>query len=40
MKAYLITTGTLFTLLALLHLWLTITHWQRLADPGFVVEGP
>ena len=41
MKAYLITTGTLFALLALLHLLLTITQWTRLAtDPGFVVQGP
>jgi hypothetical protein len=41
MKAYLITTGTLFALLALAHLVLTITHWPRLAaEPGLVVQGP
>jgi hypothetical protein len=41
MKAYLITTGTLFGLLALLHLVLTISQWSRLAvDPWFIVQGP
>lgn len=41
MKAYLITTGTLFALLALAHLLRTIVEWQRLTtDPGFIVEGP
>ena len=41
MKAYLITTGTLFALLALAHLVRTIGEWQRLAaDPWFVLEGP
>ena len=41
MKAYLITTGTLFALLALAHLLRTISEWQRLTtDPGFIVEGP
>jgi hypothetical protein len=40
-KAYLITTGTLFALLALAHLLRTIAEWPRLAaDPGFVVAGP
>jgi hypothetical protein len=41
MKAYLITTGSLFALLALAHLGLTITEWQRLAvDPWFLLQGP
>jgi hypothetical protein len=41
MKAYLITTGALFALLAFVHLLLTIAEWQRLAaDPGFVLQGP
>jgi len=41
MKAYLIITGTLFALLALVHLWRTIVEWSRLAtDPWFIFEGP
>jgi hypothetical protein len=41
MKAYLITTGALFALLALAHLLRTIAEWPRLAaDPWFVLEGP
>lgn len=41
MKLYLMTTGTLFALLALAHVLRTIAEWQRLAaDPGFIVEGP
>ena len=41
MKAYLITTGTLFALLALAHLVRTLVEWPRLvADPWFVLEGP
>lgn len=41
MRAYLITTGAIFGLLALLHLALTVSHWPRLAeDPGFIVQGP
>ncbi len=41
MKAYLITTGTLFGLLALAHLLWTIQEWRRLAaDPWFVLQGP
>jgi hypothetical protein len=41
MKPYLITTGTLFALLAFLHLVLTIMEWSRLAtDPWFVLQGP
>jgi hypothetical protein len=41
MKAYLITTGTLFALLAFAHLLRTIAEWPRLAaDPWFVIEGP
>jgi hypothetical protein len=41
MKAYLVTTGALFAVLALVHLVLTITHWPRLTtDLGFVVQGP
>jgi len=41
MKAYVITTGTLFTLVAFAHLLRTISEWSRLgSDPGFIVEGP
>jgi len=41
MKAYLITTGTLFALLAFAHLLRTIDEWPRLTtDPWFLVEGP
>jgi hypothetical protein len=41
MKAYLITTGALFALLALLHFVRTIADWRRLAtDHGFILEGP
>jgi hypothetical protein len=41
MKAYLVTTGTLFGLLALAHLLRTIVERQRLVeDPGFLIEGP
>jgi hypothetical protein len=37
MKAYLITTGILFTLLALLHLWRAILEWPHLMqDPWFL----
>jgi hypothetical protein len=39
-KAYLITTGILFGMLAFAHCVTTITHWSRLADPGCVVQGP
>ena len=38
MKAYLLTTGTLFGLLALSHLWRTVDEWPRLSsDPSFVL---
>lgn len=41
MKAYLLTTGGLFALLALAHLARTIAESSRLrSDPGFIVEGP
>jgi hypothetical protein len=41
MKAYLITTGTIFALLAVAHLVRTIAEWPRLAaDPWFAIEGP
>jgi len=41
MKAYLITTASLFGLLGGLHVWRTIAEWSRLAkDPGFIVQGP
>ena len=40
MKAYLITTGGLFALLASVHLWQLIAEWPRLAtDRGFAFEG-
>ncbi len=41
MKAYLLTTGALFAVLALAHLARTIAEWSRLTtDPGFILEGP
>ena len=41
MKPYLITTGSLFALVAVAHLLRTIAEWSRLtADPGFILEGP
>ena len=41
MKAYLLTTGGLFALLALAHLARTIAESSRLrSDPGFILEGP
>ncbi len=41
MKAYLITTGLLFGLLAVAHLVLTIAEWSRLAtEPWRIVQGP
>lgn len=41
MKAYLITTGSLFALLGLVHLVLTIVERSRLSsDPGFLIQGP
>ena len=41
MKAYLITTGAIFALLALAHLLRTIAEWPRLAaEPWFYLEGP
>jgi hypothetical protein len=41
MKAYLITTGTIFALIALAHLLRTIAEWSRLAsDPWFFLFGP
>ena len=39
MKAYLITTGTLFTLMALVHVWRVIGEWPRLLnDRGEILE--
>ena len=41
MKAYLITTGTLFGLVALAHIARTIAESRRLTtDPWFLLEGP
>jgi hypothetical protein len=41
MKAYLLTTGGLFALLAVAHLARTIADSSRLTtDPGFLIEGP
>jgi hypothetical protein len=40
-KAYLITTGVLFGLLALAHFLRTAAEWSRLSnDPWFVLQGP
>jgi len=39
MKAYLVTTGSLFGLLALAHVWQIIDQWPRLLhDPSDVLE--
>ena len=41
MKAYLITTGILFGLIALAHLLRTVAEWSRLeVDPWFLLQGP
>jgi hypothetical protein len=41
MKAYLVTTGLIFALLAVAHLLRTIAEWPRVtADPGFFLEVP
>src|SRR3954469_12622168 len=41
MKAYLITTGTLFALLALAHVAKTVAEsWRLTTAPGFLLEGP
>lgn len=41
MKAYLITTGMLFALLASAHVVRTVAEWSRLStDPWFLLEGP
>ena len=38
MKAYLITTGTVFALLAALHAWRMVVEWPHLAtDPLFLL---
>jgi hypothetical protein len=39
MKVYLITTGSLFGLLALMHMWRIVAQWPRLLhDSGEIVE--
>jgi tetrahydromethanopterin S-methyltransferase subunit E len=39
MKAYLVTTGILFGLLSVLHVWRAIAEWPRPAvDPGFLLQ--
>jgi hypothetical protein len=41
MRAYLLTTGALFAVLALAHVGRTIAESSRLTtDPGFIIEGP
>ena len=41
MRAYLLTTGALFAVLAFAHLARTIAESGRLrTDPGFILEGP
>jgi len=41
MKAYLISTGVLFALVASAHVVRTIAEWHRLVtDRGFIIEGP
>jgi hypothetical protein len=40
-KPYLITTGTLFGLVAVAHVARTMAEWPRLGtDPWFILEGP
>jgi hypothetical protein len=40
-KAYLITTGTIFALIASAHFLRTILEWPRLAsEPSFIIIGP
>jgi hypothetical protein len=39
MKAYLLTTGILFGLLSVLHVWRAIAEWPRpVVDPGFMLQ--
>lgn len=41
MKAYLLTTGAIFALIALAHVLRTVVEWPRRADdPLFLLEGP
>ncbi len=41
MRPYLITTGLLFSLLAVAHILRTIAEYSRLeTDSGFILEGP
>jgi hypothetical protein len=38
MKAYLVTTGTLFALFAVLHVWRVVAEWPRATvDAGFAL---
>lgn len=38
MKAYLMTTGTLFGMLTIVHLWRAIEEWPHLAtDPWYIL---
>jgi hypothetical protein len=39
MKAYLLTTGILFGLLSVLHVWRAVAEWPRpIVEPMFMVE--
>jgi hypothetical protein len=39
MKAYLVTTGVLFGLLSVLHVWRAIAEWPRvIGDAGFLLQ--
>jgi hypothetical protein len=41
MKPYLVTTGSIFGLLAIAHAARTIAEWSRLTrEPAFIIEGP
>ena len=41
MRAYLITTAVIFSLLTLAHVLRTVAEWSRLrSDLGFLIEGP
>jgi hypothetical protein len=36
MKAYLITTGTIFGLMAVVHVWRAVAEWPSTPDMGFL----
>jgi hypothetical protein len=41
MRAYLVTTAVIFSLITLAHVLRTVAEWSRLrSDLGFLIEGP